>query len=136
MTDFRRVTDDFSVAPQIGVADVAEAKRQGFTTILNNRPDGEDPSQPDSAEIEAAAHAAGLEYAHIPVRGAPGPAEVEAVRQAFDAAAGPVLAFCRSGTRSITTWSIGQAMSGARARGELVSLGRAAGYDLSGVLGG
>jgi uncharacterized protein (TIGR01244 family) len=136
MTDFRRVTDDFSVAPQIGVADVAEAKRQGFTTILNNRPDGEDPSQPDSDEIEAAAHAAGLEYAHIPVRGAPGPAEVEAVRQAFEAAAGPVLAFCRSGTRSITTWSIGQAMSGARTRGELVSLGRAAGYDLSGVLGG
>jgi uncharacterized protein (TIGR01244 family) len=47
-----------------------------------------------------------------------------------------VLAFCRSGTRSITTWSIGQAMSGAMSRGELVSLGRAAGYDLSGVLGG
>jgi uncharacterized protein (TIGR01244 family) len=136
MSDFRRVTDDLSVAPQISVADVAEAKRQGFTTIINNRPDGEDPDAAQSAEIEAAAHAAGLEYAHIPVRGSPGPAEVEAVRQAVDAAAGPVLAYCRSGTRSITTWSIGQAMSGARTRGELVSLGREAGYDLSGVLGG
>ena len=136
MTDFRHVTDDLSVAPQIGVADVAEAKRMGFTTIINNRPDGEDPSQPPGAEIEAAAKAAGLTYVHIPVRGAPGPAEVEAVRQVVDAAEGPVLAFCRSGTRSITTWSIGQAMSGARTRGELVSLGREAGYDLSGVLGG
>jgi uncharacterized protein (TIGR01244 family) len=136
MPDFRRVTDDFTTAPQISVADVAQAAAMGFTTIICNRPDGEDPGQPTAAEIEAAATAAGLTYAHIPVRGAPGPAEVEAMRQAVDAAPGPVLAYCRSGTRSITTWAIGQAMSGAMARGELVSLGRAAGYDLSGALGG
>jgi uncharacterized protein (TIGR01244 family) len=135
MADFRHVTDDFSVAPQISVADVAEAAALGFTTVVSNRPDGEDPAQPSSAEIEAAAQAAGLRYVHIPVRGAPGPAEVEAVRQVIDSADGPVLAFCRSGTRSITTWSIGQAMSGAMTRGELVSLGREAGYDLTGVLG-
>jgi len=136
MSHFRRVTDELSVAPQIAVADVAEAKRQGFTTIINNRPDGEDPAQPASAEIEAAAKAEGLAYFHIPVRGAPGPAEVEAERRVIEAADGPVLAFCRSGTRSIVTWSIGEAMAGARSRGELVSLGREAGYDLSGVLGG
>jgi len=136
MTDFRRVTDDFTTAPQISAADVAEAKAQGFTAIICNRPDGEDPGQPTAPEIAAAAQASGLTYAHIPVRGAPGPAEVEAMRQAVDAADGPVLAYCRSGTRSITTWAIGQAMSGARSRGELVSLGRAAGYDLSGALGG
>ncbi|HEY2356930.1 MAG TPA: TIGR01244 family sulfur transferase [Phenylobacterium sp.] len=136
MTEFRRVTDDFSVSPQISVADVAEAGRLGFTTIINNRPDGEDPGAPQGADIEAAAKAAGLAYIHVPVRGAPGPAEVEAVRVAIDAAPGPVLAYCRSGTRSITTWSIGQAMSGAMERGELVSLGRQAGYDLSGVLSG
>jgi uncharacterized protein (TIGR01244 family) len=135
MAQFRHVTDDLSVSPQIAAADVAEAARQGFTTIINNRPDGEEPGQPTNAEIEAAAHAAGLEYAFIPVRGAPGPAEVEAVRHAVDAASGPVLAFCRSGTRSITTWSIGQAMSGAMSRGDLVALGREAGYDLSGALG-
>jgi uncharacterized protein (TIGR01244 family) len=136
MSDFRHVTDELSVAPQISVADVAEAKARGFTTIINNRPDGEDPDAAQSAEIEAAAKAAGLTYVHIPVRGSPGPAEVEAVRQAIEAADGPVLSYCRSGTRSIVTWSIGQAMSGARERGELVSLGREAGYDLTGVLGG
>jgi uncharacterized protein (TIGR01244 family) len=135
MSDFRRVTEDFTTAPQISVADVAEAAAQGFTAIICNRPDGEDPGQPAAAEIAAAAQAAGMTYTHIPVRGAPGPAEVEAMRQAVDAAAGPVLAYCRSGTRSITTWAIGQAMSGARTRGELVALGRQAGYDLSGALG-
>ena len=135
MSDFRRVTEDFTTAPQISVADVAEAARQGFTAIICNRPDGEDPGQPTAAEIAAAAQAAGLTYTHIPVRGAPGPAEVEAMRQAVDAAPGPVLAYCRSGTRSITTWAIGQAMSGAMDRGDLVALGRQAGYDLSGALG-
>jgi uncharacterized protein (TIGR01244 family) len=135
MSDFRRVTEDFTTAPQISVADVAEAAAQGFAAIICNRPDGEDPGQPTAAEIAAAAHAAGLSYTHIPVRGAPGPAEVEAMRQAVDAAAGPVLAYCRSGTRSITTWAIGQAMSGAMSRGDLVALGRQAGYDLSGALG-
>ena len=136
MPAFKHVTDDLSVSPQISLADVAEAARLGFTTLINNRPDGEEPGQLTSAQIEAAAREAGLAYAHIPVRGGPGPAEVEAVRELVDAADGPILAFCRSGTRSIVTWSIGQAQSGARSRGELVALGREAGYDLSGVLGG
>ena len=135
MSDFRRVTDDFTTAPQIAVADVAEARRQGFTTIINNRPDGEAPGQPASAEIEAAAKAAGLAYAHIPVVGGPTPAQVEAVRKVVEAADGPVLAFCRSGTRSIITWALGQASSGAMSRAELTQLARHAGYDLSGVLG-
>ncbi|MFN3583320.1 TIGR01244 family sulfur transferase [Phenylobacterium sp.] len=136
MTDFRRVTEDLSVSPQIAVEDVAEAARQGFRTIINNRPDGEAPDQPPSREFEAAAQAAGLAYFHVPVVGGPTPQQVETVARIVDDAAKPVLAFCRSGTRSIVIWSLGQAASGARGRDELVKLGRDAGYDLSGVLGG
>jgi uncharacterized protein (TIGR01244 family) len=135
MSDFRRVTEDLSVAPQISVADVEEAARAGFKTLINNRPDGEDPSQPSGHEIEAAARAAGLAYFHIPVRGGPTPEQVETTQRVIENGDKPVLAFCRSGTRSIVTWSISQAQSGARDRGELVELGRQAGYDLSGVLG-
>ncbi len=134
MTDFRRVTDQFSVSPQIAPADVAAAADQGFVLILNNRPDGEDPAQPAGAEIEAAAKAAGLAYVAIPVRGGPTAEQVAAVREAVEGAGGPVLAYCRSGTRSIVTWSLGQAQAGARSRQELVDLGAQAGYDLSGVL--
>jgi uncharacterized protein (TIGR01244 family) len=136
MSDFRRVTDDFTTAPQISVADVTEAAALGFSTIVCNRPDGEEPDQPPAVLVAAAAQLAGMEYVHIPFSGPPGPAEVEAMRQAIETAKGPVLAYCRSGTRSITCWAIGQAMSGAFERGELVRLGRAAGYDLSGALGG
>ena len=136
MSDFRHVTDDFSTAPQIGVADVAEAKRQGFTTLINNRPDGEAAGQPTSLEIAQAAKDAGLEYFHIPVIGLPSQAQVEQVREAVLAAPGPVLAFCRSGNRSILAWSAAEALSGRRSRQELIGLARAAGYDVSSVLGG
>jgi uncharacterized protein (TIGR01244 family) len=136
MADFRRVTEDFAVAPQLALADVAQAKAEGFVKLINNRPDGEAPGQPTSAEIEKAARDAGLGYVHIPVVGRPSPAQVQAVAQATEAAGGPVLAFCRSGNRSICAWAMGQAMAGKRPPLELVELGAEAGYDLTPVLGG
>ena len=135
MTAFRRVTDSLSVSPQIGLDDLDRAADEGFVLVINNRPDDEEPGQPSSAQVEAAARAAGLDYLHVPVRGGPTPDQVEAVRRAVEGAEGPVLAFCRSGTRSIVTWSLGQAASGAADRVTLVRQGADAGYDLSGVLG-
>jgi uncharacterized protein (TIGR01244 family) len=136
MTQFRRVTDRISVSPQISVADIDDAAGQGFRLIVNNRPDGEDPAQPPSRELEAAAAAAGVAYAHVPVRGGPTAEQVETQRRLVEQADGPTLAFCRSGNRSIVTWALGEALSGARSRDELIRLGRDAGYDLSGVLPG
>jgi|WetSurMetagenome_2_1015567.scaffolds.fasta_scaffold117417_2 uncharacterized protein (TIGR01244 family) len=136
MAEFRRVTQDFAVAAQLALADVAQARAEGFVKLINNRPDGEAPGQPTSAEIEQAARDAGLAYAFIPVVGRPTPEQAQAVSQAAEAAAGPVLAFCRSGNRSICAWAMGQAMAGKRPPRELVELGAEAGYDLSPVLGG
>lgn len=135
MADIRKVTETFSVAPQIGVEELAEVARAGFGLVINNRPDGEQPGQPTSAEMAAAAEAAGMDYLHVPVRGGPTADQVEAVAEAVADAKGPVLAFCRSGTRSIVTWSLGQVVKGVRSREALVRLGAGAGYDLSGVLG-
>jgi uncharacterized protein (TIGR01244 family) len=133
MADIRPVTDDFAVAPQIDLGDLQALAAQGFRLVINNRPDGEAPGQPTSAEVEQAARAAGLDYRYIPVRGGPGPGEVAAVNEAVARAEGPVLAFCRSGTRSIVTWALAQLMAGTP-RDELIELGRGAGYELSGVL--
>ena len=135
MAEFRRVTETFAVAAQIAVADVALAKAEGFVKLINNRPDGEAPGQPTSAEMEKAAGEAGLDYVFIPVVGRPTAEQAQAVTQAADAASGPVLAYCRSGTRSITTWAVGQALAGKRSPRELVELGAEVGYDLSAVLG-
>jgi uncharacterized protein (TIGR01244 family) len=134
MPDFHIVTAEFSVSPQISLADVSAARARGFTFIINNRPDGESPDQPAGADIEAAARAEGLGYMHIPVKGLPTPDQADAVRAAIETARGPTLAYCRSGTRSIIAWSLGELAAGARGRDELLGLAAAAGYDLSGVL--
>ena len=134
MADIRKVTEDFSVAPQLAPGDVAEVARQGFVKLINNRPDGEVPGQPTNAEMEGAARAAGLDYVHIPFVGRPTPEQARATAQAADGANGPALAFCRSGTRSITAWSMGQAEAGKRSRQELIELGAGAGYDLAAAL--
>jgi uncharacterized protein (TIGR01244 family) len=131
---FHKVTDGFSVAGQLDVEDVAAAAAQGFRLILNNRPDDEEPGQPSGAEIEAAARAAGLDYATVPIRGRPGPSQIVAMTQTLQAAEGPVLAYCRSGMRSIAAWALSEGSTGARSRVELVGLARDAGYDLSQVL--
>src|SRR4051812_17778781 len=136
MTDFRKVTDDFSVAWQIEVEDVARARAEGFVLVVNNRPDHEVPDQTDSAEIAAACEQHGLAYIWIPVVGRPSREQAEVMQDAVTEAPGPVLAFCRSGTRSINTWALGQVLAGARQPAELVQLGMSAGYDLRPLLGG
>ena len=131
--DIRSVTAHFATAPQLAPADMAEAAARGFTLVINNRPDGEAPGQPTHAEMAAAAQAAGLAYVHIPVVGSPTPGQVEAVRAAIETADGPVLAFCRSGTRSIVTWAQGR-LGDDMPRETLIELGQAAGYDLAGAI--
>jgi uncharacterized protein (TIGR01244 family) len=131
MSGFRRVTEAFWVSPQIGVEDVDAAKSQGFVSIINNRPDGEEAGQPSSNQIEAAARAAGLSYLYAPVVGRPSAQAVSAVEAA--AGEGKTLAFCRSGTRSIITWALGEASR--RPKAEIVTLGDAAGYDLRAIWG-
>ncbi len=126
MADIRRVTDQFAVAPQLALEDFAVLAEMGFRHVINNRPDGEAPDQPDSAAMAAAAGAAGLTYVHAPFVGQPTP---DAVREALRAN-GKTLAFCRSGTRSITAWAMGQASQGARVQ-EIVELAAEAGYNLA-----
>jgi uncharacterized protein (TIGR01244 family) len=134
MADIRSVTPEFATAPQLRPEDMAEAAARGFKRVINNRPDGEAPDQPTSAEMGAAARAAGLEYVEVPFTMPPAPEHVAQVAEAVRTAPGPVLAFCRTGTRSITAWALGQAQAGADRR-QLAEQARAAGYDLSGPLG-
>lgn len=133
MSQFRKVTDAFQVSPQITPAEAREAAEAGVVLIINNRPDGEAPDQPSSAEIEAAARAAGADFLALPVVGRPSAEQARAQAEAVRAADGPVLAFCRSGTRSITAWALGEAARG-RDRAELARLAAQAGYDLGPVL--
>lgn len=126
-----RLDSNTFVSGQIDPADVAEAAAAGVRTIINNRPNDEEPGQPSSAEIEAAAKAAGLYYHHIPVAGGFSQGQVEAMAEALEQ--GPALAFCRSGTRSTHLWALTRARQGVDG-GEIVRAAAEAGYDLGPIL--
>jgi uncharacterized protein (TIGR01244 family) len=131
---FRPVDEKVLLAGQILPGDVAEAAAQGVTMIVNNRPDGEAPGQPAGAEIEAAAHAAGVGYRHIPVAGGFTPDQVNDMAEAMAASEGKLLAFCTSGTRSAYLWALARAQAGEDGD-TIVRKGAAAGYDLSPLAG-
>ncbi|KQN25051.1 hypothetical protein ASE86_01935 [Sphingomonas sp. Leaf33] len=129
----RQIDDHVSVAPQITPAEVDAIAAAGFTEIVNNRPDDEEGGQPSGAAIAAAAREAGIAYRAIPVGHAGMSSnQVEAMAQALTAAAGPVLAFCRSGTRSTHLWALARARMGDEPA-MLVAKAADAGYDISGL---
>jgi len=129
----RRLTDRVAVAPQLSPADLAGVAAQGFVALVNNRPDGEEPGQPSGAEMRAAAEAAGLAYSEVPVTHAGfGHHQLDAMAAALAAAPGPVLAYCRSGTRSCHLWALAEARGGADPQA-LADAAAGAGYDLSGI---
>ncbi len=129
----RTLDDMISVAPQITPADVTELARAGFTTIINNRPDDEEGGQPEGDAIRVVAETLGLAYVAIPVghAGFSHP-QLDAMTTAMADASGPVLAFCRSGTRSCNLWALAMAKGGADPE-TLCEKAASAGYDLSGI---
>ena len=132
--DLKRINEHVSVSGQIQPEDIVALKEAGFTVIINNRPDGESPDQPASAEIEAAAKAAGLDYHAIPLgRAGVNPDMVEQTRSVLEGSAGPVFCFCRSGTRSTTLWALSQA--GEMPAGDIIAQAAEAGYDMSHLAG-
>ncbi|MEM1053292.1 MAG: TIGR01244 family sulfur transferase [Pseudomonadota bacterium] len=131
MSDFKLLSETVFASEQIALEDIAEAKAAGVTTIVNNRPDGEDSSAPQGNAIEAKALALGISYVSIPI-GHSGFSEtqIDAMIEALQDAKGNVLAYCRSGTRSTFLWALSNAKMGldpdAITRSAL-----AAGYDVS-----
>jgi len=125
MADIRQVSETFWVSPQILADDFPALAAAGFVRIINNRPDGEDPGQMTSRQAETEAARAGMDYVYAPFVGRPTSEALEAVR----GAEGKTLAYCRSGTRSVTAWALSQASRGALAP-DIVRAAAEAGYDL------
>lgn len=131
--NIRPLNDRFAVAPQIAPEDLPALKAAGYVALVNNRPDDEEPGQPTGEAVRAAAEAAGLAYTAIPVTQAGfSHPQLDAMAAALAGADGPVLAYCRSGTRSCNLWALAAAKAG---RDPALLQGQAAdaGYDLSGI---
>lgn len=131
--DIKKLTSEVSVTPQVEIGDLASIKEQGFRSVICNRPDGEGADQPTFKEIEAAANKLGLQTAYQPiVAGKVGDQDADDFAKLMTELPGPVLAYCRTGTRSATLWSLTQAQT--RSTADILSKTKAAGYDMAGVV--
>jgi sulfide:quinone oxidoreductase len=131
--DIRKITDELSVAPQIQAAEVPAIAAAGFRAVICNRPDGESADQPCGSDIEAAVKAHGLAWRSQPVlSGGLTFADAQEFGALLAELPKPVLAFCRSGTRCATLWSLSEA--GKRPLPDIVARAGAAGYDVAAIM--
>ena len=130
--DIRPLTEDYAVSPQIAPEDVAAIKAAGFTTVICNRPDAENPAELQADAMRAAVEAAGLTFIVNPVvHGQLTQKIVDAQGQVIAESTGPVLAYCASGNRSTVVWALSQA--GSRPVDELIGIPARYGYQLEGL---
>lgn len=128
----KKIHDQFYVAGQISLDDMANFAEAGIKTIINNRPDNEEPGQLSAEQSSAAAKALGIEYHHLPMaNGQALPDELVAQFKAvLDSSDGPVLAHCRSGMRSSFLWALGQIPTGAISVDQAIEAAQAVGIPL------
>ena len=114
-------------------ADIGALARAGVRTIINNRPDGEDRGQLPAAEAQKLAEGYGIAYHHIPVTAASlTKGDVDAFAATLQTAAQPVVAHCRSGTRSTLLWALTRLREGADPLALIAAAARH-GIDIAGL---
>ncbi len=130
--DIRNITPRYSVAPQIEPQDFATLKAAGYTAVICNRPDAENPPALQTDAMAKAAAAAGLAFHVIPLtHQTMTPDNIAAQKNAMTSSEGPVLAYCASGTRCSVIWSLMQA--GEMSTDDILAATAKAGYQLEGL---
>ncbi len=131
--DLKKINDALSVASQIQLHEVSLVAQAGFKSVICNRPDGESPDQPSHQEIQAACAAHGMAFRFLPadtgkVLDGHGTEFGELLRTL----PGPVLAYCRTGTRSTTMWALSQA--NVLSPTDIIDRAAKAGFDMRGLI--
>lgn len=126
------VSKKLSVSPQPSIEEIRSLRDKGFKTLINNRPDNEEPEQLGTgAEAQAAKHG-DLGYAFIPVTaGTITEADVRAFQRALHESEGPVFAHCKTGTRSVNLYLIGEVLEGRMSSNDVIEFGHSLGFDTS-----
>lgn len=132
--DIRAITPTYAVSPQITLEDLSAIKAAGYSTVINNRPDGEIPPHLQHQQMQSAAQALGLTYVqNAVIGGAMTEANVHKQAAAIAASKGPVFAYCASGNRSSVVWALAHA--GKLPTDDLINLPGRFGYQLEGLRG-
>ena len=132
MTEIKSINEILSVSYQIDLSDLDAIHTMGVTTIIMNRPDYEEESQPETAPLKAKAAELGIIWVDIPVISGQFTLEaIEATADILQKSGQKTHAFCRTGTRSTFLWGLAEALSGDTPLDEIERCARAAGYDLT-----
>ncbi|MFB0612502.1 TIGR01244 family sulfur transferase [Aurantiacibacter poecillastricola] len=126
----KALCEKMGVGPQLEPEQMTELAKAGYKAVINCRPDNEEPGQPTSQQLEEAARAAGLAYAHVPVvPGQMGDEQVTRFNAALSELPQPVFGFCKSGMRASSLWAVCRASD--LGADEVIERAGGAGYDLS-----
>jgi len=107
-----RITPDFAVSGQCAPEDFSKIAAWGFTTLLCNRPDRENPVTLQASRLRAPAETAGLRFEMLPIiPGSLPPGHITDLQRLRQESAGPILAYCASGMRSALLWALSEAGS-------------------------
>jgi uncharacterized protein (TIGR01244 family) len=127
--EIRELQPGYAVSPQIEPGDVAALAEAGFTTVICNRPDEENPADRRAEAVRRAVEDAGMTFVDNPLsHGHLTPEIVELQRQTLDSAPGPVFAYCASGNRCSILWALAEA--GRQPTGVLIDAAGRWGYNL------
>jgi uncharacterized protein (TIGR01244 family) len=106
----QRLSPTVHVRDQVALADLAKLRAAGYRTVIGLRPDGEVREQPSSDAVRQAAERQGLTFVYIPTPRSAIPDEtVDKLSKALATAEGPVLLYCRSGSRAARVWALAEA---------------------------
>lgn len=126
-----RITHQLTISDQPDLATLTTLKKEGFTHIVNLRPDGESPTAPNHKTASHTAHEAGLHYHYLPISlQTLTRADVRAFQQILQNTKGPIFAHCASGKRVMSLYTLGLALDGYIRADEILSFGRNHGFDI------
>jgi sulfide:quinone oxidoreductase len=131
MAEIVKLDETVFVAGQITPEDIDDIAGRGIKLIVNNRPDGEDPAgQPLAEELEAAARKHGIAFENLQFTASTlTPHHAARLAEILKTGDKPMLAFCRTGTRSTTLWAASSVAVGMPLT-EAIEKAAQAGYDL------
>ncbi|MBB4724619.1 TIGR01244 family sulfur transferase [Xanthomonas euvesicatoria] len=128
----RSLSPALLVAGQLLPADLPALASLGVASVVCNRPDNEQPDQPDHLTMQSACAQAGMRFAYLPVvAGTISQDDVQQFCEMLEQLPAPVVAYCRTGTRSTSLWALAQVRTLGLTTDQVLSIAAGAGYDLS-----
>ena len=124
-----KVSENFFVSGQIDSNSIPALKAESFKTIICNRPDNEEPNQPIKTELRFECEKNDINFHDIEFKPWDLDFQKITLTEKIILEDKNTLAYCRTGTRSITLWAFASCKN--KEVNQVLENVSEAGYDLS-----